>query len=120
MDTHTLAADRITDSGHAAGHAIWSAVDAANIRREVLNFECMLDMLADEIQDEQERELFRAAALMCIPNVMLDSERRKRIAREHDAAYCNFVHAAQADAEATAIDHAYDVARDERMMVGVI
>ncbi|CAB4199254.1 hypothetical protein UFOVP1333_33 [uncultured Caudovirales phage] len=116
MDAHTLAADRITDAGHAAGNAIWSAVDAANIKREVLNFECMLDMLADEIQDEQERELFRAAALMCIPHVMLDSERRKRIAREHDAAYVNFVHAAQADAEAAAIDQAYDVARDERMM----
>jgi len=116
MNAHTLAADRITDAGHAAGNALWLAVDAANIKREVLNFECMLDMLADEIADEHERELFRAAAMMCIPNVMLQAERRTRIAREHDAAYVNFVHAAQANAEAAAIDHAYDMARDARMM----
>ena len=116
MTPDTLAANRITDAGIAAGNAIWSAVDAANIKREVLNFECMLDMLADEIPDDNERELFRASAMKAIPNVMLDSERRTRIAREHDAAYVNFTYAAQADAEAAAIDHAYDVARDERLM----
>ena len=116
MDTHTLAADRITDAGHAAGNAIWSAVDAANIKREVVAFECALEQISEEISDEQERELFAAAARMCIPNVRITTDRRTQIVREHKAAEANFVHAARADAEAAAIDHAYDVARDEKLM----
>lgn len=115
MSSYDIEALRIADAGIEAGHSLWGAIDAANIKREALNFECALDIIADEIEDDYERSLFHASAMKAIPIVMLDANQRTQIAREYDAAYVNLVHARQADEEAAAADWAYDSARDARM-----
>lgn len=116
MTPATLEALRVSDAGLEAGNALWAAIDAANIRREVLAFECALQTISEEIPYDDERELFYASAMKAIPLVMLTADQRTQIAREYDAAYVNLVHARQADEEAAAADWAYDSARDERMM----
>jgi len=115
MSRHDMEAMRTADAGLDAGKALWEAVDAANIRREVLAFECALQSIGEEIEDEHERRLFEAAAMKAIPLTSVSTEDHTQIRREYDRAYVNLVHTRQADEDAAAADWAYDCARDEKL-----
>ena len=112
MTPATLEALRIGDAGLEAGKALWTAIDAANIRREVLAFECALQTISEEIDDELERELFHTSAMKAIPITSISKATRDALAREYDAAYVNLVHARQADEEAAAADYYVDMAKE--------
>jgi len=91
MNAHTLAALRTADAGIECGHNLWRAVEEANVRREVLAYECALEQIADEIEDDHERALFHSSAMRAIPAVMLAADVRAEITSAYDRAWILYV-----------------------------
>ena len=112
MTDHDLEAMRIADAGLEAGQHLWVAIDAANIKREVLAFECALQSIGEEIEDEHERLLFEASAMKAIPLTSLSTEDHTQIRREYDRAYVALVHTRQADDDAAVADWYADVMKE--------
>jgi len=113
-------AETISLSGAEAGRAIWLAVDCAieaglpaNRARRV--FDSMLDAIVDDMPADAS-ELFSASAYEAIPMSATSTVERAEIDRNAWRAYVSYCEDAAADMEAQAIDHAYDTARDERLM----
>ncbi len=112
MNAATLAALRTADAGIEAGHSLWAAIDAANIRRETLAFECALEQISEEIEDDHERALFHASAMRAIPTVMLAAATRAEIKATYDRAYLLFC-VSQRDSELDDIaDYRADLRED--------
>jgi predicted type IV restriction endonuclease len=107
---------RVADAGMECGHNLWRAVEEANIRREVLAFECALEQISEEIEDDHERALFEASAMKAIPTVMLAADVRAEIKGAYDRAWMLYS-VTLLDSELDDIaDYRADCARDERLM----
>lgn len=87
MSHHDMDAARVADAGLECGHNLWRAVEEANIRREVLAFECALEQISEEIENDHERALFQASAMKAIPNIALAADVRAEIKGAYDRAW---------------------------------
>jgi hypothetical protein len=113
-------AEVITLSGAEAGRSIWLAVDCAMeagmpAKRARRVFDSMLDAIVDDMPADTS-ELFSASAYEALPMSATSTVERAEIDRNAWRAYAAYCENAAADMEAAAIDHAYEVRRDERLM----
>lgn len=113
-------AEVITLSGAEAGRAIWLAVDCAieagmSASRARRVFDALLESIVDDMPADSS-ELFSASAYEALPMSATSTADRAKINDTAWRAYAAYCEAAAADMEAAAIDHAYEVRRDERLM----
>lgn len=113
-------AEVITLSGAEAGRAIWLAVDCAieaglSAKHARYMFDAMLETLVDEMPADSSA-LFSASAYEALPMSATSTADRAKIDDAAWRAYATYCQDAAADMEAAAIDHAYEVRRDERLM----
>jgi len=114
-----IAADCLALAGHDAGAAIWLAVELANSaglsgRRMRRMFDALIEEITDELDDEA--ALFRASAYEALPVSATTTVERAEIDANAWRAYDDYCQMLIADMESAAIDHAYDAARDARIM----
>lgn len=112
MRDHELTVMRWADAGEEAGKALWLSVDQANIKHEVRTFEALLQMLGEEIDDDTERTVFKAAAMKAIPAVLLSADQRKRIAGNFENTYNEAVNELYVDEESARADYYADMAKE--------
>jgi hypothetical protein len=113
-------AELVSINGAEAGRAIWLAVNCAieagmPATRARRVFDAMLDSIVDDVPADAS-ELFSASAYEALPVSATSTVERAEIDRNAWRAYSDYCEAVAADMEAQAIDHAYDTARDERLM----
>jgi predicted type IV restriction endonuclease len=113
MTRYEIEALRIADAGIEAGHSLWGAIDAANIRREVLAFECALEQISEEIENDHERTLFEASAMRAIPKVMLAADVRAEITSAYDRAWMLYVVTLRDSELDDVADHRADIMRED-------
>jgi hypothetical protein len=113
-------AEVVTLSGAEAGRAIWLAVDCAieagmSASRARRVFDALLETIVDDMPADTS-ELFSASAYEALPMSATSTADRAKINDTAWRAYAAYCENAAADMEAAAIDHAYEVRRDERLM----
>jgi hypothetical protein len=113
-------AEVVTLSGAEAGRALWLTVDCAieagmSASRARRVFDALLETIVDDMPADTS-ELFSASAYEALPMSATSTADRAKINDTAWRAYAAYCENAAADMEAAAIDHAYEVRRDERLM----
>ena len=93
MTPYSIQADAVAKEGAEAGEKLWLAVEAArnfvSYTRLVDMFSATLQTLTEHLDNEEERELFHASAMLAV-RMMVGGNERDAIDREasdtHDAA----------------------------------
>ena len=119
MADHTIQANRVAADAHRAGEALWSAIEAADIRRSnrFRAFEIALQAICDQREDDSyENACWQTAAMAAIPAVDLDGPTRALVNSNASNAWDAYVRFLEAEALADEADYRADLARDERLM----
>lgn len=103
----------------AQSDALWPTIDAmlpASRDREIEHvFGCCLDTITDAIDDDAERALVHATAMLSIPIAVTGSARREALKAAASAAYAAFIRDRAEDALDQVADFRADQRRDERV-----
>ena len=90
MTPYSIQADAVAKEGAQAGEKLWLAIEAArnyvSYTRLVDMFSATLETLTEHLDNEEERELFHASAMLAI-RLMVGGNERAAIEREAQAAY---------------------------------
>jgi len=103
-------AEDLIDQGIAVSAYLWEAIENLQPRPQARMdvFQCLLEVMTDEIPCLYAQDLFHSAAMMAAPLVYTTPEYRALWATRRDDAARNFAQYQLDDAEAAAADHWYD------------
>lgn len=112
MNARTIQADKTANEGHALGVSLWTALQAVHMNNRLAAFEAALQTIVQHMPGCEEPDLIEASAMLALVDMFPPSRARsiKSAAAVTYAAYCDMLD------DGDLADHAYDQARDDRLM----
>jgi len=112
MNAHTIHADKTANEGHALGVSLWTALQTVRMNNRLAAFEAALQTIVQHMPGCEEPDLIEASAMLALVDMFPPGRARsiKSAAEVTYSAYCSMLD------DGDLADHAYDQARDERLM----